>query len=65
MENVGDMLGVVGRRVEGDLQRFKDFIQTRQEETGAWRGEIHGGKQTSGSSGGVAFGASPGGIPPV
>lgn len=42
MENVGDMLGVVGRRVEGDLQRFKEFIQTRALETGAWRGQIHG-----------------------
>lgn len=64
MENVGDRLGVVGRRIEGDLQRFKDFIQTRQDETGAWRGEIHGGQQTSGSSGNVPSGAS-GGIPPV
>jgi uncharacterized membrane protein len=50
MENVGDMLGVVGKRVEGDLERFKDFIQTRQEETGAWRGEIHHGQPTSGQS---------------
>jgi len=41
-EHVGDMLGVVGRRVEGDLQRFKEFIQTRALETGAWRGQIHG-----------------------
>src|SRR5947208_6985392 len=39
-ENVGDMLGVVGRRVEGDLERFKEFIQARGQETGAWRGEI-------------------------
>jgi len=42
IESVGDMLGVVGRRVEGDLQRFKEFVQTRALETGAWRGEIHG-----------------------
>ncbi len=42
VENVGDLLGVVGRRVQGDLERFKDFIQTRHHETGAWRGEIHG-----------------------
>jgi len=39
-EKVGDTLGLVSRRVEGDLQRFKDFIQTRGKETGAWRGEI-------------------------
>lgn len=40
IENVGDMLGFVSRRVEGDLQRFKDFIESRGQETGAWRGEI-------------------------
>jgi uncharacterized membrane protein len=49
MENVGDMLGVVGRRVEGDLKRFKEFIQSRVTETGAWRGEIHRGAETSSS----------------
>jgi uncharacterized membrane protein len=40
VENVGDALGVVSRQVEGDLQRFKEFIETRGRETGAWRGEI-------------------------
>jgi hypothetical protein len=39
-ENVGDFLGVVGRRTEGDLERFKSFIEERGVETGAWRGEI-------------------------
>jgi uncharacterized membrane protein len=42
VENVGDFLGVVGRRVEGDLERFKEFIQLRGTETGAWRGEVKG-----------------------
>jgi uncharacterized membrane protein len=41
LENVADALGVVGRRVEGDLERFKKFIETRRHETGSWRGEIH------------------------
>ena len=41
LENVGGALGVVGRRVEGDLERFKKFIQARRQETGSWRGEIH------------------------
>src|SRR5215208_4872945 len=27
VENVGDALGVVSRRVEGDLKRFKEFIE--------------------------------------
>jgi uncharacterized membrane protein len=40
VENVGDALGVVSRRVEGDLKRFKEFIESRGAETGAWRGEI-------------------------
>ena len=41
LESVADALGVVGRRVEGDLERFKKFIETRRQETGAWRGEIY------------------------
>jgi uncharacterized membrane protein len=40
MENIGSALGVVGRRVEGDLERFKEFIESRGAETGAWRGEV-------------------------
>ena len=43
-EKVGDALGVLDRRVDGDLKRFKDFIEKRQTPTGAWRGEIHGGQ---------------------
>jgi uncharacterized membrane protein len=40
VEKVGDALGVVSRRVEGDLERFKRFVEERSSETGAWRGEI-------------------------
>jgi uncharacterized membrane protein len=43
-EKVGDALGVLERRVEGDLKRFKEFIEKRQAPTGAWRGEIRGGQ---------------------
>jgi uncharacterized membrane protein len=46
VENVGDMLGVLSRRVEGDLERFKDFIEARGKETGAWRGSIPQDQQT-------------------
>jgi len=46
-ETVADKIGVVGRRVEGDLKRFKEFIEGRGAETGAWRCEIHAGRQTS------------------
>lgn len=40
VESVGDLVGVVSARVRGDLQRFKEFIESRGRETGAWRGEI-------------------------
>ena len=40
LETVGDKLGFVGRRAAGDLGRFKDFIESRGTETGAWRGEV-------------------------
>lgn len=50
-ENVGSALGFVSRRVEGDLERFKDFIEERGRETGAWRGEI--GRHKVGESGSV------------
>jgi uncharacterized membrane protein len=40
VETAGDVLGFVSRRVEGDLDRFKEYIESRGHETGAWRGEI-------------------------
>ncbi|GAC1410624.1 MAG: hypothetical protein NVSMB57_04560 [Actinomycetota bacterium] len=36
-------VGFVKRRVKGDLERFKKFIEDRQAETGAWRGKIEQG----------------------
>ncbi|BFV60224.1 SRPBCC family protein [Kitasatospora sp. CMC57] len=39
-EKAGDMLGVLDRRVKGDLKRFKGFIEERGRETGGWRGRI-------------------------
>ena len=41
VENVADALGVVKGRIKGDLERFKEFVERRGRETGAWRGEIH------------------------
>jgi uncharacterized membrane protein len=40
VEKAGDALGLVSRRVEGDLKRFKEFIESRGRETGAWRGTV-------------------------
>ncbi|HEX5541313.1 MAG TPA: SRPBCC family protein [Micromonospora sp.] len=43
VEQTGDRLGMIGRRVREDLQRFKGFIESRGgAETGGWRGEIDG-----------------------
>jgi uncharacterized membrane protein len=41
VETAGDAAGLVKSRVKGDLERFKEFIESRGAETGAWRGEIH------------------------
>lgn len=43
-EKLGDLLGIVERRVKGDLERFKELIESRGTETGAWRGTV---EQTS------------------
>jgi len=41
VENVGDFFGVMTSRTEGDLERFKEFIEARGgQETGAWRGRV-------------------------
>ena len=40
VEGTGDKLGFVSRRVEGDLKRFKEFMESRGAETGAWRGAV-------------------------
>lgn len=41
VEKTGDVVGVISQRVEGDLKRFKEFIESRGEETGAWRGTVN------------------------
>jgi hypothetical protein len=46
VENVGDALGILDRRIDGDLERFKEFIEARGQETGAWRGEVKQGTRT-------------------
>jgi uncharacterized membrane protein len=49
-ETVGSALGVPDRQVEGDLKRFKRFIEDRGRETGGWRGEIIHGADADGPS---------------
>jgi uncharacterized membrane protein len=46
VENVaGDLLGIVKGQVHGDLERFKQLIENRTEETGAWRGQVQDGEK--------------------
>jgi uncharacterized membrane protein len=46
-ENVaGNLLGIVKGQVRGDLERFKQLIENRGKETGAWRGEVRDGETT-------------------
>ena len=40
VEAVGTALGIPSGQVEGDLKRFKEFIESRGSATGAWRGEV-------------------------
>jgi uncharacterized membrane protein len=40
MESVGSTAGLDERRVRGDLERFKELVESRGAETGAWRSEV-------------------------
>ena len=40
VEKAGDALGILKARTKADLERFKSFIESRGQETGAWRGEV-------------------------
>ena len=42
IENAGDALGFLQRRVHGDLERFKEQIERQGGNGKGWRGEIHG-----------------------
>ena len=42
VEKLGDVLNVVERQAQADLERFKTFIEARGSATGAWRGEVAG-----------------------
>jgi uncharacterized membrane protein len=39
-EQVADKSGLVKGRVKGDLERFREFVESRGTETGAWRGTV-------------------------
>ncbi len=63
-ESVGSSLGLDDRQVKQDLERFKELIESRGIETGAWRGEVHGGEARRGTMSPTAgMGAEP--MPPA
>jgi uncharacterized membrane protein len=45
IEQLGSAAGLDTRRVRGDLERFKELVETRGEESGAWRGEVEAGQK--------------------
>jgi uncharacterized membrane protein len=40
VETLGSAVGSDSRRVQGDLERFKELVESRGAESGAWRGEV-------------------------
>ncbi|GAA1767547.1 SRPBCC family protein [Nonomuraea bangladeshensis] len=50
VETAGDWLQLVRLRVNGDLKRFKQFIESRGAETGGWRGDVPGPHQHDGAA---------------
>ncbi|APE25382.1 MULTISPECIES: SRPBCC family protein [Streptomyces] len=42
-EKAADAMGVLDRRVKGDLKRFKGYIEEHGRESGGWRGRISPG----------------------
>lgn len=53
VETVGDWLQIIRLRIRGDMERFKTFIESRGDETGAWRGEVPGPYESGDGVGGA------------
>jgi carbon monoxide dehydrogenase subunit G len=41
VEKIGDFLSIVEKRAQADLEKFKQFIESRGVETGGWRGQVN------------------------
>ena len=39
-EKAADKIGMIEGRVKDDMERFKQFIEGKGQETGAWRGDV-------------------------
>lgn len=51
IENAGDTSGALSLRIQADLERFKDFVESSGQETGAWRGKVPQGQNQPGQQG--------------
>ena len=49
VEKVGEKLGLVEGQAKADLERFKEFMEARQVETGGWRGDLDEADQVRGN----------------
>jgi len=58
IEEVGDRTGIIDRRIGGDLERFKTFVEERGRPTGSWDGEIHGNEVIEPAGGSAATGVA-------
>ncbi|SCG56141.1 Polyketide cyclase / dehydrase and lipid transport [Micromonospora halophytica] len=56
VEKAGDKVNIVEKQAESDLEKFKSFIESRDVETGAWRGSV--GQGLGVGTPGVAHAAS-------
>ena len=65
VEKAGAALGVVSNRVQGDLNRFREFLEGRTEATGAWRGDIDAPPQAGDTRRAGPGGGSPMSVPPT
>jgi uncharacterized membrane protein len=44
-EKAGAATGVIGHRIQGDLDKFKEFVEALPAPTGGWRGNVEPGPQ--------------------
>jgi carbon monoxide dehydrogenase subunit G len=51
LETVGDKLGMVSRQAKSNLKRFKEMMESQQDASGEWRGEVKQGRTAQATAG--------------
>jgi uncharacterized membrane protein len=59
VEKAGDAVGIVSHKVEDAVEKFKEIVEKRGVESGAWRGEVHGGQKAAPEAGTAPSGSGP------